>query len=138
MRVRPWAQEKNRSTGDTLIHVDTFRKHVEFLPRAPPNKIVHPAPPSNEVLLVPGAPDMHCGVLERSGKSFTLHIKTRLLAPCPPSLHQPAKSLLEVPYPVSLPGISVAIWMSIVISSSKVLQRQANVISNWITSSRYG
>ena len=61
----------------------------------------------------PSALDKDCEVLERHGKSFTIHMRTQLLAPCPPSLHQPAKSLLEVPYPDSLPGISMAIWPSI-------------------------
>ena len=113
MRVRPWAQEKDSSTSATICHVDTFRKHVEFLPSAFPNKIVHPAPPSSQVFPVPGALDIDCGVLERRGKSFALHTRTQLLDLCPPSLHQPAKPLLEVSNPISLPGIIVAICVSI-------------------------
>ena len=76
-------------------------------------QIVHSGPPSSQVLPVPGALDIDCGVLERHGKSFALHTRIQLLVLCPPSLHQPAKSLLEVPYPVSLPEIIVAIWVSI-------------------------
>ena len=100
---------KNRPTNDTIYYVDTFRKHVEFLPRASPNKIVHLTPPAAKFFPL----DKDCRVLECHGKSFTLYMRIQLLAPSPPSLHQPAKSLLEVPYPVSLPGISVAIWPSI-------------------------
>ena len=62
--------------------IPRIRKHVEFLFRTHPNKI---ALPSSE------NPPLR-GLLT-------------------PSLHQPAKSLLEVPYPVSLPRIGVVIWL---------------------------
>ena len=38
-------------------------------------------------------------------------MRIQLLVPYPLSLHQPVQSLLEVAYPVSLPAISVAIWL---------------------------
>ena len=112
VRVRPWAQEKNSSTGVTILHVDTFRKHVKFLLSVSPNKIVRSGPPSSQVLPVPGVLDIDGGVLGRCVKSFALHTRIQLLVLCPPSLHQPAKSLLEVLYLVSLPVIIVSIWVS--------------------------
>ena len=69
--------------------------------------------PATKFFLFRGTLDIDCGVLEHRRKSFALHTRFQLLGLCPPSLHQPAKSLLEVPYPVSLPVIIVAICVSI-------------------------
>jgi len=53
---RGWRCKKriDLQAGDIILRVDTFRKLVEFLPRAYPNKMAHSGPPSSEVPLVPG------------------------------------------------------------------------------------
>ena len=115
------AQEKDLSTSDTIRRVDTFRKHVDFLPRIYPNKIVHPGPPSSEELLVPGAFDIDCGVLECAGDPS---LSTQELNPSfhvLPYCTNPQSPLLKCHTQFLFLGSAYPSGCSISISSLKVL-----------------